>query len=349
MNIVILSAAEHSSATKSIIKAGEKLGHKMIVLDPSYLYLLVSDTVSGHDKIMDGYNQYNKPERIKAGEIDAVISRIGNNLYYGASVLFHFRNNLKIFTTQTSEGILTASDKMLTIQKLSAAKIKVPRTIIADDGRHLDFMINSVGGLPCICKLINGSQGVGVMILESKNQTNSSLQSFYKSKIKILLQEYIDGNSTDIRAIIVDNVCIGAMKRVAQKNEFRSNLSLDGTGEIIELSEADKEIAVKSANAVGLSVAGVDLMKSKDGTTYVIEVNGNMGFKFETVTGISISNPLIRMCEKYANKKDFNNLAANIETPINNVKTENKTTKGINWNLIDNLPHNKEVDKYFNS
>jgi len=306
MNIVILSAATKSAATKSIIAAGEKRGHKMTVLDPSYLYLLISDATNGYDRIFNGYGKNEKPERIKAKDIDAVISRIGNNLNYGASVLHHFRYNLKIFSTQSPEGILTASDKLLSSQKISSSKIKVPKTIIADNGVHLDFMIEQVGGLPAIAKMLQSSQGIGVIPLESKMQTNATMQSFYKGKTKVLLQQFIDGGRKDIRAIVIDDKVIVAMERSSQNEDIRANISLGGSGRKIVLSDEDKDICVRAANAVGLHVAGVDIMKDKEGTTYVIEINGNYGYHVEELTKTDISTPLIEYCEKN-HKKPISN------------------------------------------
>jgi ribosomal protein S6--L-glutamate ligase len=303
MNIVILSAAPGSEATKSIIRAGEKRKHQMTVLNPEHLYLLISDSVNGYDRIFDGYNKDNKPDRIKAKDVNAVISRIGNNLDYGAAVLQHFRENLKVFTTQTPHGITTAADKLLSLQKISAAKIKVPKTIIADNGVHLDFMVDQVGGLPAIAKTIFGSQGIGVIPLESKLQTNATLESFHKNKIKIILQQMIDGGAKDIRAIVIDGKVITAMERTAPKGDLRANISLGGSGRKVDLTDADKDICIRAAEACGLAVAGVDIMKDKEGTTYVIEVNSNYGYHVETITGDDISTPLIEYCENNATGK----------------------------------------------
>ncbi len=304
MKIVILSAAPKSSATKSIIEAGEKRKHEMTVLNPAYLYLIVSDAVNGYDRIYDGYNKHEQPVRIKAKEIDAVISRIGSNLAYGSAVLQHFKENLNIFSTQSPEAIKIASDKLLSLQKISADRIKVPKTVIADKGIHLDWMLKQIGGLPAIAKILRGSQGIGVMILESKLQTNTTLETFYKQKTKLLLQQYIDANAKDIRAIVVDGEVVTAMERTAPKNDIRANISLGGSGKKIKLSDADKDICVRSARACGLEVAGVDIMKDTNGTTYTIEVNGNYGYKIERITGDDISTPLIKYCERNAGTKE---------------------------------------------
>ena len=312
MNIIILSAAPKSTATKSIINAGTKKGHNMIILDPKYLYLVVSDAVNGYDRVFDGYDQRNKPVRIKAKDIDAVISRLGSNLAYGTSVLHHFRYNLGIFTTQSPEGIKTASDKLLSLQKISSAKIKVPKTVIADNSVHIDWLISQIGGLPAIAKVLRGSQGVGVMILESERQTNTTLETFYKQKTNLLLQQFIESNATDIRAIVIGGKVVVAMERTSNTDDFRANISLGGSGKKIELSDADKEMCIKASQACGLEVSGVDLLKDADGTSYIIEVNGNYGYHVESLTGVNISKPLIEFVENNYKSGNENHVTSNI-------------------------------------
>jgi len=305
MKIIILSASPNSTATQSIIAAGKKRNHEVKVLDPAYLYLLISDAVNGYDRVYDGYNEKSKPERIILNNVDAVISRIGTNLDYGCSVLHHFKYNLGIFTTQSPEGLLTAADKLLSLQKISSAKIKVPKTIIADNGVHLDFMLEKIGGLPAIAKMLHGSQGIGVIPLFSQAQTVATLQSFYKSKTKLLLQQFIETDlkhAKDIRAIVIDGKVITAMERSSNTDDIRANLSLGGSGKKVYLSDADKTICIEAAKACNLDCAGVDIIKSSDGKTYVIEINGNYGYKVEEVTGDDISTPLIEFCERNVSK-----------------------------------------------
>jgi len=298
MRIVILSAAPNSEATQSIKKAGEKRGHEMSILDSAHLYLKISDNSKGFDAIYDGYGTDDKPEKIKLSEVDAVISRIGTNFSYGCAVLEHFRNNLGIFTTQSPEGLKTAADKLISLQKMSAAGLKVPKTIMGDNIKHLDWVINEVGGLPAIAKTLKGSQGLGVIILESRRQTGSMLESFYKQGEKLLIQKFIDGANKDIRAIVIDSKVVVAMERTAPKGEYRANISKGGSGRKVELSETDKQICIDAANSCGLSVAGVDIMKDAHGNTFVIEVNGNYGYKVQDITKVDISTPLIEYCEK---------------------------------------------------
>jgi ribosomal protein S6--L-glutamate ligase len=308
MKILVLSASPRNYATRSIVKAGKKRGHTMVVKDPAFLYLLISDAIAGYDRIYDGKDQINNPVRLSAKDYDAVISRIGKNFSYGCAVLEHLNNNLKIFATQTSTGIKAAADKLISAQKISAAKIRVPKTVLGDRACHAEWMVNQVGKLPAMAKSLTGSQGKGVYLLTDPQQTNIFLENFYSRKEKILLQKFIDGNSKDIRAIIVDGEVVAAMERTAKPGEVRANISRGGTGKKIELTDPDKDIAVRAARACGLEVAGVDLMKDSHGTTYCIEVNGNYGYELEKITGIDISTPLIKFCEKNYKKGNKANL-----------------------------------------
>lgn len=271
------------------------------------VYLLISDAVAGYDRVYDGCEQLNNPVRIPAKDFDAVISRIGRNFSYGCAVLEHLNNNLKIFATQTATAIKTAADKLISAQKISAAKIRVPKTVLGDRACHAEWMVNQVGQLPAIAKSLTGSQGKGVYPFKDPQQTNIFLENFYSRKEKILLQKFINGNSKDIRAIVIDGEVVAAMERTAKPGELRANISRGGTGQKISLTDADKDICIRAARACGLEVAGVDLMKSNAGVTFVIEVNGNYGYHIEEITGIDISTPLIKYCEKsYRNGNQAN-------------------------------------------
>lgn len=354
MKILVLSAAPNSQATKSIVAAGEKRKHEMIVKDPKYLYLLISDVISGFDRIYDGYGQDEKPQRMPAKEFGAIISRIGSNLSYGTAVLEHLNNNLKIFSTQTAIGIKTAADKLISAQKISQAKLRTPRTVLGDRAVHVAWMLEQIGGLPAISKSLTGSRGTGVYPLMDEYQSNVFLENFFQRNENLLLQKFIDGGSKDIRAIVIDNEVVVAMERTARKGELRANISRGGSGRKIELSNEDKTICINAARACGLEVAGVDLMKQPDGTTFVIEINGNYGYHIETITKTDISTPLIVYCEKNHTKGNDANKNTTMSlfgfAPVQTAKTTTPTPQtkkvdsGVNWNVINNLPYNKAAD-----
>jgi len=318
MKILILSASPNIEATQSIVKAGEKKGHEMIVKNPSHLLMLISEQINGYDRIYDGYGLDDKPERMKAKEYNAIIPRLGSNLSYCCMVLEHLNKNLSIFSTQTSEAIRVAADKMICQQKLSQAKIRTPQTIIGNLAIFPDFMIQQIGGLPAIAKELQGSQGNAVYPLESVYQTNVFLKNFNKKKKNLLIQGFIDGSGKDIRAIVIDGRVVVAMERTAVKGELRANISQGGSGAKIELSQEDQEMCIKAARACGHEVAGVDLMKDKEGKSFIIEVNSNYGYGVEGITGVDISTPLIEYCER--NYKNGN--AANVATATQTLQNE---------------------------
>jgi ribosomal protein S6--L-glutamate ligase len=292
MNIYVLNNFPNHSSTQKLVETGKKRGHKVSVLEYDNLYLYLSESTTGHDRI------YNNETRLQIKDIDAVISRMGNNLDYGLAVLEHLQNNMKIYCTSSADGLRIAADKFLTSQKLSQAKVQVPKTVFAYKPKNPDFLVDKVGGLPCIAKTIKGSQGVGVMILESKLQTNTTLEAMYKSDMQLQLQQFLEAGAKDIRVIVVDNQIVGAMERTANKGDFRANLSKGGEGKSIELTQDEKDMAIKAAQAVGLgSFAGVDLLRAND-KTYCIEVNGNPGDKFIEITGINFYENLFDMIEK---------------------------------------------------
>lgn len=299
LSIIILTAAPESKATKSIVKAGEARGHVMHTFNPAELNLLISNNVKGYDRIYHAAPDYHRPERINVRECDAVISRIGADLPYGSAVLEHFNKNLDVFCTQSADGIKTAANKLISLQRLSQKGVKVPKTVIGNNIIHAKWLIEQVGGLPAIAKTLQGSQGVGVFPLMDQIQTNAMLESFYKSKTNLIIQEMIDAGRKDIRAIVIDGKVVVAMERMAKEDELRSNISLGGSGKRVFLSPEDEQICIDAAAAVGLSgAAGVDLMKDTNGVSYVIEVNSNYGYKVEEITNTDISTPLIEYCER---------------------------------------------------
>ena len=294
MNILILGTA--SAPSKYLISAIENKGHTWQYFNPRNLYLYVSEHESGHDRLYYGNPEKDEPERIYVKNFDAVICRIGTGLDYGASILMHLTENLGIYSPQTADGLLTASNKMKTTQKLSSAGVRVPRTVMAKDPIHADFLIKKIGGLPAVAKLLKGSQGVGVMILNDAEQTNMMLESFAKLEADIQIQAYVEGGGKDVRAIVVGDDVIVAMQRTGKK-DFRANLAKGGQGTKIELTEEEKTMCVKMSKAVGLEFSGVDFIRGNDGLSYGIEVNTNMGLKIIDITGVNFFNALIEHIE----------------------------------------------------
>jgi ribosomal protein S6--L-glutamate ligase len=281
LHFIVLATGQPS---RHLVDAITKLGHTFEHHNPDDLYLFISESENGYDRIYNGSSTLENPVRLKAKNYDAVITRIGSNLEHGATILRHLNENLGIYAAQSADGLETASNKLKTTQKLSMRGLRVPLTTYSCNPLHIDFLISKVGGLPAIGKLLNGSQGVGVFILETPQAANTTLESLYRLKANIKIQKFVRAGSKDIRAIVVGEKVVVAMERTGKK-DFRANLSQGGSGRKVELSETDKEICIRAAKAVGLDFAGVDIIKDEDGKTYVIEVNGNPGTKIISTTG----------------------------------------------------------------
>jgi ribosomal protein S6--L-glutamate ligase len=350
MNFLILS--NQTFVSKHLKEAIEKAGHSYEHRRPNDLYLYVSESENGYDRLYDA--SLDKPLRLKAKDYDAVISRIGSSLDFGASILLHLTENLGIYCPQTADGLLTARDKMKTTQKLSSKGLKVPRTIMAKNPVHPEFLVEKIGGLPAIAKLLVGSQGKGVMILESALQTNTMLESFNKVEIDLLLQQYIEAGAKDIRAIVVGNEVVVAMERSGKK-DFRANISQGGTGKKIELSEADKQTCINAAHAIGLDFAGVDIIKDTDGTTYVIEVNSNCGERIINITGVNYFEALVKYCErktKNGKKEDENSHQAIFKGWYDAGVQDAKANKSFNpeyWNQTTEKPLRENLRLWYSA
>jgi ribosomal protein S6--L-glutamate ligase len=273
MKFLILNAKESHKgyATQRLVEEAEARQHGARLIDPAEVYLFVSDKNSGYDRLYVS-NDEDKPEKIFSKDIDCIIPRLGINVTYGTNVLEHLTINMGIWSPQSKDGIHNASNKFDNIQRMSAFKLRTPKTFFAQNPIHIDWLIEQIGGLPAIAKTIQGSQGKGVMILETPLAANTALESFYKSKIDLILQQFIDYKN-DIRAIVMGREVVASMERVKISKDFRANASLGAKCKKITLSEDEKDFCIKCAEATGLEVAGVDILKDFDGNTYAIEVN----------------------------------------------------------------------------
>lgn len=307
MNYLLLCTGAPSRHLTKAITDG---GHTYDTFDPRDLYLYVSENERGYDAIYNGSAKLEAPTKLKAGSYDAVISRIGAELAHGAAILRHVNENLGIYSPQDADGLETASNKLKTTQRLSAYGLKVPKTIYGKQIAHIEFVIKKLDGLPVVAKLLQGSQGKGVMILETKLASNTMLESFYKLNASLKLQRFIDAKGKDIRAIVVGDQVSIAMERTSNKGDFRANISQNGSGRKIKLTESEIKICVDSAKACGLEFAGVDIMKDANGKVFVCEVNGNPGTKIIDITGHNYFNDLIEFVES---KVCFNDKEKEVE------------------------------------
>ncbi len=288
MNIVILSRNEHLYSTRRLIEEGKKRGHEVEVIDP-----LKCDIIIEQEKptiyYMDRYLDY----------VDAIIPRIGASVtFFGCAVVRQFEM-MTIFTTVSSDAILRSRDKLRSFQRLSKAGIGMPKTVFTNYSRDVEEVLAHVGGPPVIIKLLEGTQGLGVVLAESKNAAESVLEAFSGLQARALVQEYIEeAKGADLRALLVDGHVIGAMKRQGKDGEFRSNLHRGGTAHLIRLSEDELKLAKKAANALKLPVCGVDMLQSSRGPL-IMEVNSTPGLEgIEGATQKNVARAIITYIER---------------------------------------------------
>ncbi len=288
MNIVILSRNPSLYSTDRLVIEGEKRGHAVEVIDP-----LKCDIIIEKEKptiyYKDRYLNY----------VDAIIPRIGTSAtFYGCAVVRQFEM-MNVFASATSDAIIRSRDKLRSFQRLSKAGIGMPKTVFTNYSRDIDKVIAHVGGTPVIIKLLEGTQGLGVVLAETKNAAESVLEAFNGLQARALVQEYIsEAKGSDIRALIVDGHVVGAMKRQGKEGEFRSNLHRGGTAEVIKLNEAELKLAMKASRVLKLPVCGVDMLQSQRGPL-LLEVNSTPGLEgIETATGKNIAKSIITYIER---------------------------------------------------
>ncbi|MCU0356474.1 MAG: 30S ribosomal protein S6--L-glutamate ligase [Cyclobacteriaceae bacterium] len=293
MNIAILSRDPKLYSTRRLKEAGEKRGHSMEIIDHMKCVLFIekkNPMVLYQGKRLDYF--------------DAVIPRIGASVtFYGAAVVRQFEM-MKVFSAVESQALIRSRDKLRSLQILSRAGIGLPKTIFMDYSRDTEGIIEAVGGAPVVIKLLEGTQGLGVVLAENKKAAQSVIEAFHGIHARIIVQEFIkESRGTDIRAFVVDGEVVGAMKREAtREGEFRSNLHRGGKATVIKLSRAEKATAVAAAKKMGLGVAGVDMLTSNRGPL-IIEVNSSPGLEgIEGATQVDIAGKIIRYLEKNAGK-----------------------------------------------
>lgn len=288
MNLKILSRNPHLYSTSRLVEVGLKRGHSVEVIDPLKCDLII---------------EKKKPTVFYKGRTletaDAIIPRIGASItFYGTAVVRQFEM-MDAFTTTTSQALVRSRDKLRSLQVLSRSKLGLPKTIFTNYSRDVEEMIAHVGGAPLIIKLLEGTQGLGVVLAETKNAAESVIEAFNGLEARVIVQEYIkEAKGADIRAFVVDGQIVGAMKRQGKEGEFRSNLHRGGTAEIITLTDEEENAALKAAKAMGLGVAGVDMLQSERGPL-ILEVNSSPGLEgIEKATGKDIAKTIIRYIER---------------------------------------------------
>lgn len=288
MKIAILSRNPSLYSTRRLVEAAEKRGHQTQVIDHTKCNIEVEQS---------GPSLFYGDEYLKG--FDAVIPRIGSSVtFYGTAVVRQFEM-MNVFSAVSSSGIIHSRDKLRCLQVLSREGLGLPKTVFTNYSKNVEHVVQSAGGAPVVLKLLEGTQGLGVVLAENQNAAQSVLEAFNGLKARVIVQEFIkEAKGADIRAFVVDGEVVGAMKRQGKPGEFRSNLHRGGSSRIIELTEEEKDTAIRAASAVGLGIAGVDLLQSERGPL-VLEVNSSPGLQgIEATTGKDLADMIIQYLEK---------------------------------------------------
>jgi ribosomal protein S6--L-glutamate ligase len=288
MKIAILSRSPQSYSTRRLAEAGKQRGHEMLILDHLQCVLVIE---KGRPHI------YYKDEEVKG--INAIIPRIGASVtFYGAAVVRQFEM-MKIFSVVESQALVRSRDKLRCLQLLAKGGIDIPKSAFAYTPKHVDKVLDLVGGAPVVIKLLEGTQGIGVILAETRNSAKSVIEAFLDVEVNILVQEFVkEASGEDIRAFVVDGQVVGAMKRKGAEGDFRSNLHRGGSATLIKLNAEEKALAIRSAKRLGLGVAGVDMLQSKKGLL-VNEVNSSPGLEgIEKATNADIAGKIIEYAER---------------------------------------------------
>jgi ribosomal protein S6--L-glutamate ligase len=292
MKIAILSRNPKLYSTARLVEAAKARGHEVHVIDILKCYMNITSM---------------KPEVHYKGQnltgFDAVIPRIGASVtFYGTAVLRQFEM-MNVYPVNESVAISRSRDKLRALQLLSRKGLGLPVTGFAHSPDDIEDLIKMVGGAPLVIKLLEGTQGIGVVLAETKSAASSVLEAFMGLKANILVQEYIkEAGGADIRCLVIGGKVVAAMKRQGKEGEFRSNIHRGGSANLIKITPEERSTAVRAAQTMGLNVCGVDLLRSNHGPV-VMEVNSSPGLRgIETATGKDIATMVIDFIEKNAQK-----------------------------------------------
>lgn len=299
MKIAILSNGPGNYSTKRLKAEAIKRGHEVTIVKYRDCYASIEQnnpTVSYRGEDL--------------GHFDAIIPRIASNMTrYGTAIVRQLEMR-GVYSASSSIAINRSRDKLRSMQLLAKSGVGIPKTVVSRNTTDIDVLLEQLGDMPVIIKLARGTHGNGVVLAETKKAAKSVLQAFYLTNddgTNILLQEFIkESAGTDIRAFVVGSRVVASMKRQSLDDDFRSNLHKGAEGTVIKLTDEEKKVAIKAAKAMGLNIAGVDLMRSDRGPL-VLEVNASPGFGIEKVTGRDVASAIIEYVEinaKRTNRKD---------------------------------------------
>ncbi|ANF57444.1 30S ribosomal protein S6--L-glutamate ligase [Halotalea alkalilenta] len=290
MHIALLSRNARLYSTRRLVEAAENRGHSVRVIDTLRCYM----NIASHRPSI-----HYKGEELE--HFDAVVPRIGASVtFYGCAVLRQFEM-MGTYVLNDSVGITRSRDKLRSLQLLSRKGIGLPITGFAHSPDDIHDLIKMVGGAPLVIKLLEGTQGIGVVLAETQQAAESVIQAFLGLKANIMVQEYIkEAQGADLRCFVIGDKVVATMKRQAVEGEFRSNLHRGGTASAIRITPEERSTAVRAAKAMGLRVAGVDLLRSNHGPV-VMEVNSSPGLEgIENATGKDVAGMIVEHLEKHA-------------------------------------------------
>lgn len=295
MRIAILSNGPGNYSTKRLKEVALQRGHTVQIVKYRDCYASI---------------EQNKPSVSYKGEdlsqFDAIIPRIASNMTrYGTAIVRQLEMQ-GVYTLSSSIAINRSRDKLRSMQLLAKAGVGIPKTVFSRNSTDIDDLIEKIGGTPVIIKLARGTHGNGVVLAETKKAAKSVLQAFYLTNedgTNVLLQEFVkESAGVDIRVFVVGSRVIASMKRQSLDDDFRSNLHKGGEGVVIKLTDEERKMAIKAAKAMGLNVAGVDMMRSERGPL-ILEVNASPGFGIEKITGRDVATPIIEYVELNAKRR----------------------------------------------
>lgn len=292
MKIGILSTNSRLYSTKRLIAAGKERGHEMMLIDHRRCYMNITSHRPGI---------HFKGDAIEG--VEAIIPRIGASIsFYGTAVVRQFEM-MGVYSVNESVAITRSRDKLRALQLLSRKGIGLPVTGFANSPGDTEDLLKFVGGAPVVIKLLEGTQGVGVVLAETNKAAESVIEAFSGLKANFMVQEYIkEAGGADIRCLVIGDKVVASMKRQGKEGEFRSNLHRGGSAALIKITPEERSTAVRSAKVMGLNVAGVDLLRSNHGPV-VMEVNSSPGLEgIETATKKDIAAMIIQFIEKNAKK-----------------------------------------------
>ncbi|MBG59963.1 MAG: 30S ribosomal protein S6--L-glutamate ligase [Halobacteriovoraceae bacterium] len=288
MNLAILSQGPNLYSTRRLVEAAQQRGHTVEVINPMHCYMNIASTmpkVHMKDRVLDHFQ--------------AVIPRIGSSItFYGTAVLRQFEM-ARVLPVNSSAAILRSRDKLRSLQVMSRKGIGMPVTGFAKSAQMTEDLISLVGGPPCVIKILESTQGKGVLLVENKKTAKNVIEMLRNLNSNFLVQEFIgESGGSDIRCFVIGDKVVASMRRQGAEGEFRSNLHQGGQAEKIKITPQERALAVKASKAMGLNVSGVDILRSKRGPL-ILEVNSSPGLEgIEKATGKDIAGLVIEFTEK---------------------------------------------------